>query len=112
MGRLQQTMAMRAKMLSLPKREHDNDDNENTGDDESDLELEPTVPKASTQKVAVPKTSKKVHEILTKQNLTNLNNSILTQLNYYIIISKLLYYYIRCNANAPSRLHLQGANAI
>ena len=33
---------------------------ENTGDDASDLEPEPTVPKASTtKKVAVPKTSKK-----------------------------------------------------
>jgi len=33
---------------------------ENTGDDVSDLEPEPTVPKASTtKKVAVPKTSKK-----------------------------------------------------
>ena len=33
---------------------------ENTGDDASDLEPEPTVPKASTtKKVAVPQTSKK-----------------------------------------------------
>ena len=36
------------------------DIDENTGDDASDLEPEPTVPKASTtKKVAVPKTSKK-----------------------------------------------------
>jgi hypothetical protein len=36
------------------------DVDENTGDDASDLEPEPTVPKASTtKKVAVPKTSKK-----------------------------------------------------
>ena len=36
------------------------DDDENTGDDASDLETEPTVPKTSTtEKVAVPKTSKK-----------------------------------------------------
>ena len=36
------------------------DVDENTGDDASDLESEPTVPKASTiKKVAVPKTSKK-----------------------------------------------------
>ena len=38
----------------------DNDDEENTGDDASDLETEPTVPKTSTtEKAAVPKTSKK-----------------------------------------------------
>ena len=36
------------------------DVDENTGDDASDLETEPTVPKTSTtEKVAVPKTSKK-----------------------------------------------------
>ena len=38
----------------------DNAADENTGDDASDLEPEPTIPKASTtKKVAVPKTSKK-----------------------------------------------------
>ncbi len=36
------------------------DVDENTGDDASDLETEPTVPKTrTTEKVAVPKTSKK-----------------------------------------------------
>ena len=40
----------------------DDDDNENKGDDASDLEAEPTVPKASTSKAkasTVPKVSKK-----------------------------------------------------
>ena len=71
----------------------DNDDDENTRDDASDLETEPTVPKTSTtEKVAVPKTSKKRGPRGPYKK--NPNNSFFTQLNYYIIISKLLYYYI------------------
>ena len=71
----------------------DKDDDENTGNDASDLETEPTVPKTSTtEKVAVPKTSKKRGPRGPYKK--NPNNSFLTQLNYYIIISKLLYYYI------------------
>ena len=69
------------------------DHDENTGEDASDLETELTVPKTSTtEKVAVPKTSKKRGPRGPYKK--NPNNSFFTQLNYYIIISKLLYYYI------------------
>ena len=59
----------------------DDDDNENKGDDASDLEAEPTVSKAST----VPKVSKKRGPRCPYKK--NLNNSFLTHLNYYIIVS-------------------------
>ena len=63
------------------------DVDENTGDDASDLEPEPTIPKASTtKKVAVPKTSKKrgprgPYKTKPKQQFLN--------------STKLLYYYIK-----------------
>jgi len=66
--------------------------NDSRNDDFSDLEPEPTVPKASTtDKNAVPKTSKKRDPRGPYKK--NMNNSFLTTL-YYNIISKLLYYYI------------------
>ena len=66
--------------------------NESRNDDASDLEPEPTVPKASTtEKVAVPETFKKRGPRGPYKK--NINNSFLTTL-YYIIISKLLYYFI------------------
>ncbi len=61
LGRLQQTMAMRAKTL---------------------------LKAITTEKVAVPKTSKMRGPRGPYKK--NPNNSFLTQLNYYIIISKLL----------------------
>ena len=56
----------------------------NTGDDASDLEAEPTVPKAIT----VPKLSKKIG--LRGPYKKNLNNGFLSTL-YYIIISIIKY---------------------
>jgi hypothetical protein len=51
----------------------------------ADLETEPTVPKVNTtEKVAVPKTSKKRGPRGPCKK--NPNNNFLTQLNYYIII--------------------------
>jgi len=50
----------------------DNDDEENPRDDASDLEL----------------VRREVHEVLTQKNP---NNSFLTQLNYFIIISIIEY---------------------
>ncbi len=69
---------------------------ENTGDDASDLETEPTVLKTSTtEKVAVPKTSKKrgPRGPYNKKNPT-IVSLLFSLLNYYIIMSKLLFYFI------------------
>ena len=65
------------------------DHDENTGDDASDLEPEPTVPKASTtKKVAVPKTSKKRGPRGPYQKKSN--NSVFT-----LFFTQLLYYYVK-----------------
>ena len=73
------------------------DVDENTGDDASDLETEPTVPKTSTtEKVAVPKTSKKRGPRgpykKKPQTIVSLLFSLLNY--YYIIMSKQLFYFI------------------
>ena len=65
------------------------DVDENTGDDASDLETEPTVPKASTiKKVAVPKTSKKRGSRGPYKKKSN--NSFFT-----LFFTQLLYYYVK-----------------
>ena len=71
------------------------DVDENTGDDASDLETEPTVPKTSTtEKVAVPKTSKKrgprgPYKKKTKNSFFTL---FFTQLLYYYVKTTFLFY--------------------
>ncbi len=71
------------------------DVDENTGDNASDLEPEPTVPKASTtKKVAVPKTSKKKGPRGPYKKKSNNSFLLFSLLNYYIIMSKLLFYFI------------------
>jgi len=71
------------------------DVDENTGDDATDLETEPTVPKTSTtEKVAVPNTSKKRGPRGPYKK--NPNNSFFTLfftqlLNYYVKTTFLFY---------------------
>jgi len=77
------------------------DVDENTGDDASDLEPEPTVPKASTtKKVAVPKTSKKrgPRGPYKKKSNNSFFTLFLTQLNYYFYIKTTLLLYQLLNS--------------
>ena len=66
-----------------------------TGDDASDLETEPTVPKTSTtEKVAVPKTSKKrgPRGPYKKKNNNSFFTLFFTQLLYYYVKTTFLFY--------------------
>ena len=67
----------------------DDDDNENKGDDASDLEAEPTVPKASTSKAkasTVPKVSKKRGPRGPYKK--NLNNRVVNDVKFSICRSR------------------------
>ncbi len=71
------------------------DVDENTGDDAKDLETEPTVSKTSTtEKAAVPKTSKKRGPRGPYKKNPTIVSLLFSLLNYFIIMSKLLFHFI------------------